>query len=251
MTRKSSNVTSRFFLIACGCCASGSVGLGQNAADRSAAPPCVRATEKADSSQGLCTRLLREGRILGTTSVLIRLLLSQAVQEAARRLRGPECRRVLSDFTDASGRRLETNLFEFAVDPEDYVLDHVWFVDGSHEWQCRGSVAAFTQPGSRVIFVCGALFEGGNSLVPRAELMIIHEILHSLGLGENPPSSDKITRQVAARCGGTKPAHSLAAFFATRRRGSSRAEMTVLSHAPLLPPPSRSRHRGEAKKKPQ
>jgi hypothetical protein len=33
--------------------------------------------------------------------------------------------------------------------------------------------------------------------------MIIHEILHSLGLGENPPSSDEITKQVAARCGVT------------------------------------------------
>ena len=32
--------------------------------------------------------------------------------------------------------------------------------------------------------------------------MIIHEILHSLGLSENPPSSDEITKQVLMRCGG-------------------------------------------------
>jgi hypothetical protein len=31
--------------------------------------------------------------------------------------------------------------------------------------------------------------------------LIIHEELHSLGLGENPPSSQAITAQVIARCG--------------------------------------------------
>jgi hypothetical protein len=29
----------------------------------------------------------------------------------------------------------------------------------------------------------------------------IHEILHTLGLEENPPSSSQITRRVLARCG--------------------------------------------------
>jgi hypothetical protein len=32
------------------------------------------------------------------------------------------------------------------------------------------------------------------------ELIVIHEFLHALGLGENPPTSDAITKQVAARC---------------------------------------------------
>jgi hypothetical protein len=34
-----------------------------------------------------------------------------------------------------------------------------------------------------------------------AEAIVIHEWLHSLGLGENPPSSDYITTRVRARCG--------------------------------------------------
>jgi hypothetical protein len=33
-----------------------------------------------------------------------------------------------------------------------------------------------------------------------AEAILIHEILHTLGLGENPPSSAEITRQVWRRC---------------------------------------------------
>jgi hypothetical protein len=36
-----------------------------------------------------------------------------------------------------------------------------------------------------------------------AELLVIHELLHTLGLGENPPSSVDITRVVTSRCGGS------------------------------------------------
>jgi len=31
--------------------------------------------------------------------------------------------------------------------------------------------------------------------------VVIHEMLHALGLGENPPTSEEITRQVVKRCG--------------------------------------------------
>jgi hypothetical protein len=33
-----------------------------------------------------------------------------------------------------------------------------------------------------------------------AEVYVIHEMLHTLGLGENPPSSREITRRVNGRC---------------------------------------------------
>jgi len=33
-----------------------------------------------------------------------------------------------------------------------------------------------------------------------AELIVIHEFLHSLGLGENPQTSVEITARVKARC---------------------------------------------------
>ena len=33
-----------------------------------------------------------------------------------------------------------------------------------------------------------------------AEVVVIHEALHTLGLGENPPSSAEISIRVAARC---------------------------------------------------
>jgi hypothetical protein len=77
------------------------------------------------------------------------------------------------------------------------------------------STGAYTTPRSRVVFVCGARFTSGPySLAGAAgEILIIHELLHSLGLPENPstndaPTSAQITRRVWARCG---DARSLAA----------------------------------------
>jgi len=35
---------------------------------------------------------------------------------------------------------------------------------------------------------------------PHAEAILVHEALHSLGLGENPPSSDYITKRIRALC---------------------------------------------------
>jgi hypothetical protein len=37
------------------------------------------------------------------------------------------------------------------------------------------------------------------------KFMVIHEFLHSLGLGENPPSNVEITKQVLTRCGRETP----------------------------------------------
>ena len=78
------------------------------------------------------------------------------------------------------------------------------FVDSRMAPQCRaGTVLAFTQTGAPVIHVCGRLFVK-RSMRNRAaaEIIVIHEFLHTLGLGENPPASQEITAQVARRCGG-------------------------------------------------
>jgi len=55
-------------------------------------------------------------------------------------------------------------------------------------------------PGRALIYVCPrfAAFQIGNPRLSAA--VIIHESLHALGLGENPPSSDEINRRVERRC---------------------------------------------------
>jgi hypothetical protein len=106
----------------------------------------------------------------------------------------------LTDFSDPEGRTLRDNLGDEA--PAAF-LDRLVVRDGEipkGSGRCRHPAAgAYTVRGSGVIFLCGGNFvRQGPRLQENA---LIHEMLHSLGLGENPPSSKEISRQVERRCG--------------------------------------------------
>ena len=126
----------------------------------------------------------------------------RAVQLAAARLADGACREVFTDFRDARGNTLQENLDALGVSGARY-LQWTLFYDGTGKPICeRREILAATAPGSRAIFICLAQF----SLVAQREpgmaaALVIHEELHSLGLGENPPDSRAITAQVIARCG--------------------------------------------------
>jgi hypothetical protein len=61
---------------------------------------------------------------------------------------------------------------------------------------------AFTEVGSQVVRICGRHFKERFLGSRRAtEIIMIHEFLHTLGLGENPPTSEEITDRVRSRCG--------------------------------------------------
>jgi hypothetical protein len=128
--------------------------------------------------------------------------MQRAVKDAARRFQQADCRRLLTDFTDESGNPLSANLSPLAMTPAEFIERGLLFVDASDERPCLTDLrAAFTSPGSRVIFVCASRLVPLNSEPsPKIALLIIHEALHALGLGENPPTSASITRQVARRC---------------------------------------------------
>ena len=127
-----------------------------------------------------------------------------AILGARLRLERPECQRVLIDFRDGDGRPLLDRLEELRIPAADYLYDRVWFVDGADTPHCQrdGRTAAFTVPGHKVVRVCTARFRSSfaHELVA-AEMILIHEMLHTLGLGENPPTSREITEQVRKRCG--------------------------------------------------
>ena len=129
-----------------------------------------------------------------------RYAVARAIQGAAGQLAGGRCQELLDEFADATGQPLRSVLAAHGLGVADY-LEQVFFYDAP-EWACRGGTLAVTKPGSRAIFVCGARFQREMSRNSRnAEAIVIHEVLHSLGLGENPPSSDHITERVRARCG--------------------------------------------------
>ena len=54
--------------------------------------------------------------------------------------------------------------------------------------------------GSRVIHVCPGFAQLQSRDPERSAYLIIHESLHALGLGEDPPSSSEITHRVERRC---------------------------------------------------
>jgi len=124
-----------------------------------------------------------------------------AVVGARRRLEQPACRGLFAEFSDASGRTLQENLDALGETGGTY-LARILFADGTGRPRCKARGAfAFTTVGSRVVYVCGREFKdlAGRSPV-RAQAIVIHEALHTLGLGENPPSSSEITARVLARC---------------------------------------------------
>jgi hypothetical protein len=126
----------------------------------------------------------------------------QALEGAARRLRDPGCAAIFEDFLDAAGAPLQRRLEAVRTSPPDY-LARIVFADGfGHAFCARPDVVALTRPGSRVVYVCAPRFTALQGRDPaRAEAVLLHEALHTLGLGEDPPASAEITRRVAARCG--------------------------------------------------
>jgi hypothetical protein len=136
-------------------------------------------------------------------------VLERARAGALRRLERPECQSVLHDFTDREGNSLHANLEPWGLTPSEYLQRSIAFRDGSTLQICRReTVLLVTSPGQVSVFVCpsyGAVPGSRFARVQRenpalAEAMIIHEMLHALGLGENPPSSFEITDRVLERC---------------------------------------------------
>jgi hypothetical protein len=74
--------------------------------------------------------------------------------------------------------------------------------DGDMHPRCGDQgVLAFTVVGSRVIYVCGRAFaRAAQHDAEEVKATLVHELLHSLGLGENPPSPSQITYRVKERC---------------------------------------------------
>ena len=128
-------------------------------------------------------------------------VVQSALRGAAGRLESPACQAVFSDFQDLAGRPLQERLESLGQTPQSY-LGQIFFYDGSKEPRCQApEILAVTSPGSHVVHVCPkairVLFRRQPLYV---EATLIHEALHTLGLGENPPSSREITSRVVRRC---------------------------------------------------
>lgn len=123
-----------------------------------------------------------------------------AREGAARRLSQPRCARLFSEFADAAGRPLQERLDAFRLSATEY-LSLVYFADGLDHGRCEDAgVLATAKPGSRHVSVCSRFARAFRSDPSWGEVVVIHETLHTLGLGENPPSSSEISARVVAHC---------------------------------------------------
>ena len=124
------------------------------------------------------------------------------MQEAWSQLEEPRCQALLTEFSDRRGRPLVTNIPEDAGNLQTH-LARIIFVDGIETKGCELGALAVTEPGSRVVRVCGdrLVWRTWRQNSRQIVAAFIHEALHTLGLGENPPSSTEITSMVLKRCG--------------------------------------------------
>src|SRR5512132_864651 len=126
--------------------------------------------------------------------------LRTALDRAWTSLQDPGCQRVLVAFSDRTGRSLEARLAAFGIGVQEH-LTRLVFIDNTREQRCETGVLAFTEPGTYVVRLCVDEFKRTWQQDPRHVVAaVIHEMLHSLGLGENPPTSNEITKTVLQMC---------------------------------------------------
>lgn len=132
----------------------------------------------------------------------IRAAVVGALEGASDWLQNPQCQAVAGEFSDQQGRPLTDRLTALNVDLRDYLQLVIWR-DGSARHACKTRErVAVTEPGSRMVYICSDNFAEEWTRFPRrARAAAIHEGLHTLGLGENPPSPREITNRVLTACG--------------------------------------------------
>ena len=124
----------------------------------------------------------------------------QALDQARRLLEQPGCSSVLTQFADREGHALANRLGALGVDAQIY-LTMIVFIDDTRNRACVEGVIGFTQPDSRVVHLCiDELKRRWQQNPTYVVAVFIHEMLHTLGLGENPPSTQEITRRVLLQC---------------------------------------------------
>jgi hypothetical protein len=132
----------------------------------------------------------------------IRREMEQPVKIALAKLESRECLSILADFKDPAGNTLEANLSTLGITGSAY-MSMLAFYSGTGLRRCdKRTTVVSTSPGSRAVFVCQAQFrEVERQDTGYAANLLVHEMLHSLGLAENPPTSTEITEKVIERCG--------------------------------------------------
>jgi hypothetical protein len=127
-------------------------------------------------------------------------IIRTALSRASTLLGHEACASIATSFTDQAGRPLSQRLQELGLGFQKY-LTFVLFVDDTRSTRCSTGVIAHAVPGSRVVRVCTEELKRTWQQDPSWTVAtIVHEILHTLGLGENPPAPSVITNRILRQC---------------------------------------------------
>ena len=126
---------------------------------------------------------------------------AEAVADAAARLDTMPCALVLSDFVDTrTGRTLAENLALTGRTASEHVRALLFRRPPSLRPFGGRRVFAYTTPSSPVVFLCRDDLLRVQNQRRLLTSVVLHEVLHTLGLQEDAPSSVAITERVLARC---------------------------------------------------
>jgi hypothetical protein len=164
-------------------------------------PPARAAGQTPGAGPAVGARLEARWPRLHIEDPYVRDAVNGALDGVGERLNTPQCQVLLSEFADRRGRPLRDRLVDLNLDLNDY-LRALIFADGGWQRPCKEhGVLAFTTIGGRIVYVCGHTFARAWRRDPaEVRATIIHELLHSLGLGENPPLPRQITYRVQELC---------------------------------------------------
>jgi hypothetical protein len=166
--------------------------------ERAASVRCWDALSVSRESSPV-TRADRHALMVNLT-VLSEATVRRAIDLALAKLAQPGCPSVYEEFELPNGGTPRSELDRIGIGPEEW-LESLVFFDGSRDPVCRiGRAVLTTTPGSRAIRVCPGFAQFQLRNPGLSASLIIHESLHALGLGENPPSSSEITQHVERRC---------------------------------------------------
>ncbi|HKD12713.1 MAG TPA: hypothetical protein VKE50_11585 [Thermoanaerobaculia bacterium] len=140
-------------------------------------------------------------QFVGPITPSLQAAVERALTEATARLDREKCAGIFRHYRDADGKPLSANLTERRLTARAF-LQAIRFADGEHQRACENSdVLAFTHPRTDIVYLCGTRFALLAHSNPRlGAALLLHEELHVLGLGENPPPSHEITMRVLAAC---------------------------------------------------
>src|SRR5262245_31336740 len=118
---------------------------------------------------------------------------------AAKQLRQAECLKVFAEFRLPDGSTPLHNLEQTGLSAEEFLASLEW-ESGALSGRCEPGALLATTRQARRISVCPGFAKIVASRPAFGATLLIHEQLHALGLGENPPLSTYITARVFHWC---------------------------------------------------